>query len=130
MDITPTPTSEQMANKIIELGYIINSNCAVLGNSIDALIAVMETKFPDFRALYSRALYIKKCITIFEAKADALRVGGPDALAILDNTNKAIDELKKEGKENGWQSAFNKAKQGVAKAGREVKKEGLEVVKK
>jgi len=109
---------------------IVNNNCGVLAQKIDAMIAVLETKDHSFRPLYDRAVYMQKCMQQFRIKAAVMQKGGPNALPAMGQIDQLLAELKKEGKENGWQSTFNNAKQRVVKEGLEVKEPKLEVVEK
>lgn len=122
-------SNEQIMQEVNQLAATINNNCQLLANNLDAMIAVLNYKDPEFQEMYDRALYIKRCSSVFLAHTQVLLDGGPNALPKINNIMKSIESLKKEGKEKGWLSAFHKAKRSVAKMEHEAKKSKLEVVK-
>ena len=133
-DRTPQQGDNQMDDITIMRNFqnmadAMNANASVFGDTLDALISVLGTEIPGFQAKLDKAVFMKRCINVMEAKDQLLVSGHPDALVQLSETNKMLDLLKAEAKEKGWQSTFNGVHQKVEKAKRDAKGTVLEVVK-
>ena len=130
------PTLQEVTQKVTELAMAQMGQAQIVSDNFQSILAAMEIAHPGFTKLYDRARFMQNCLVAFRAQADARRGSDPNALEFLKEAQETLGELKKMGKESGWQSAYINAEQNVAKevqvmekVQREAAKSKLEIVK-
>ncbi len=121
--------NNELNNKIVHLGNIVNSNTHAILNTIQAIITTLESEHPGFTEDFEKEKFYSQCVSVFTATKQARQDGGPNALIIIANNTKALTDMKKTAKDRGWLSAYHKADRNSEHLLEESERSGPKVVK-
>ena len=102
---------------IRHLEITLNNVAHFLEFKINALVLVLDKAMPGFSDAYERQLFFSKCLAVMAGSERLRQNPKGDAVAMLQNNAKLIEDLRKQAEEKGLMELFEKAQ---AEAKRQV----------
>ena len=104
-------------NPITKMEHTINNVAHFLEFKISALVAVLDKAMPGFKEAYEKQLFFSKCFGVMAGSEQLREKPNVDAVVMLRNNAKLIEDLREQAEAKGWMELFEKAQ---AEAKRQV----------